>query len=90
MYVSGLHIDGFGNVITNIPGEQLDKGASLEVNGTTVNTVYRTFTELPPGSLGLVCGSAGTIEVVGNRERAADIVGAKPGMKVSLKEEWCP
>lgn len=80
-----VHIDGFGNVITNISGERLSPGASVEVNGTTVTAVAGTFAEIPPGSLGLICGSAGTIEIAGRRARAVDIIGAKAGMIVSLE-----
>lgn len=80
-----VHIDGFGNVITNIPCEKFARDASIEVNGTTVKAAVGTFADIPSGSVGLICGSAGTIEIVGNRARAVDMIGATTGMKISLK-----
>ncbi len=79
-----VHIDGFGNVITNIPCGRLSSGGSVEVNGTVVNAGAETFADIPPGSLGLICGSAGTIEIVASRARASEVLGAKTGMMVSL------
>ncbi len=80
-----VHVDAFGNVVTNIPGDRLNEGFALEVNGHTVSTAARTFALLSPGELGLVCGSASTIEVAANRARASEIIGARPGMRVVMK-----
>lgn len=80
-----VHIDGFGNVITNIPCERLTPGAVVEVNGTVVRAVAGTFADIPTGCMGLICGSARTVEVIGNRARAADLIGAKTGMRASLR-----
>ncbi|HPI91703.1 MAG TPA: SAM-dependent chlorinase/fluorinase [Deltaproteobacteria bacterium] len=79
-----VHIDGFGNVITNIPCSRLGSGAAVDVNGTTVDSGSGTFADIPFGGLGLVCGSAGTIEIAANRARASDMVGACVGMTVSI------
>jgi S-adenosylmethionine hydrolase len=81
----GVHVDAFGNVVTNIPGDRLNEGFALEVNGHTVSTAASTFARLSPGDLGLVCGSASTIEVAANRARASEIIGARPGMRVVMK-----
>ena len=79
-----VHIDTFGNVITNIPCNDLKAGCSLEVNGMKVTAAAGTFADIPEGGLGLICGSASTIEIAANRARASDIIGAKSGMPVSL------
>lgn len=80
-----VHIDTFGNVVTNIPGDRLGEDASLEINGHAIRSAARTFAQVPPGETGLICGSASTIEVVANQARAADIVGARVGMKVEMR-----
>lgn len=79
-----VHIDGFGNVITNIPCSRLAPGAAVEVNGTRVESESGTFADIPIGGLGLVCGSAGTIEIAANRARASDMARARVGMAVSI------
>jgi S-adenosylmethionine hydrolase len=79
-----VHIDTFGNVVTNIPCDRLVRGMSLQVNGHTVCAAAGTFADIPPGALGLICGSASTIEIVANRARAAGITGARPGMAVAI------
>jgi len=79
-----VHIDTFGNVITNIGCDRLDPGTLFKINGTTVSIVSGTFADIPPGTVGLICGSEGTIEIVANRARASDIIGARVGMMVSI------
>jgi len=79
-----VHVDRFGNVITNIPAERLARGGGVEINGTRVSRTVSTFAELQDGSLGLICGSSGTIEVVSHRARASDVLCAGPGTPVSL------
>lgn len=79
-----VHIDTFGNVITNIGCDRLGLGTLFKVNGTTVSSVSGTFADIPPGTVGLICGSEGTIEIVANRARASDIIGARVGMMVSI------
>jgi S-adenosyl-L-methionine hydrolase (adenosine-forming) len=82
-----VHIDGFGNIITNISCARLGNGTSVEINGIKVGAVSGTFADIPHGSLGLICGSAGTIEIAANMARAADIVNARSGMMVSIVPE---
>ena len=79
-----VHIDTFGNVITNIDGRALTEGTRLRVVGTEIGGVVRTFAEIPPEGLGLLCGSAGTVEVAGNRTSAAVRLAVSPGQPVEL------
>jgi len=79
-----VHIDRFGNIITNLDCKHLRQGCRLTVSGVAIALIAKTFTDIPYGELGLVCGSASTIEIVANQARAADIIDAKIGMPVSL------
>ena len=79
-----VHIDTFGNVITNILCERAKPEISLELNGQGITVCAKTFADIPAGSLGLICGSASTIEIVANRRNAAKIIGAKVGMPVKI------
>lgn len=79
-----VHIDTFGNVVTNIGCDRLQPGTTLTVNGTVVSAVSAAFADIPPGALSLICGGAGTIEIVSGRARAADVIGAGAGMPVEI------
>jgi len=77
-----VHVDRFGNMVTNIRPEHLGPGKAVVVNGVMVDGLYGTYAEIPQGRLGLVTGSAGTIEIASPLTRASDIVRAGPGHKV--------
>ena len=79
-----VHIDTFGNVITNIICERAKPEISLELNGQVIMVCAKTFADIPAGSVGLICGSASTIEIAANRGNAANIIGAKVGMPVKI------
>jgi S-adenosylmethionine hydrolase len=79
-----VHVDTFGNVITNIICENAKPEISLELNGQVITVCAKSFADIPAGSLGLICGSASTIEIVANKENAARIIGAKVGMPVKI------
>ena len=78
------HIDVFGNVITNIGCDRLGEGTAMTVNSCVIRKICNSFSEIPEGDMGLICGSAGTIEIAANRARASDMIGAQVGMAVSI------
>ncbi|HNY66838.1 MAG TPA: SAM-dependent chlorinase/fluorinase [Deltaproteobacteria bacterium] len=80
------HIDRFGTLVTTIPCARLRDGCSLLVGGVSIRTVAQTFADIPQGGLALICGSAGTVEVAADRGSAAQVLGAKVGMEVVLKD----
>jgi S-adenosyl-L-methionine hydrolase (adenosine-forming) len=71
---SVLHVDRFGNLITNVPSEWAS-GASLwvELGGRPRRRlpVVRTYAELPERGLGVLASSFGTLEVSGRDLRAS-------------------
>lgn len=75
-----VHIDRFGTVVTNIPCVKLQNGCSVTCGSSKVDRIAGTFSDIPPGALALICGSASTIEISANRDRAADLLGAGVGM----------
>lgn len=79
---SVLHIDRFGNLITNLRPEHLASAASISINGNDITEKREFFGEGPPGGLFLITGSAGLVEVCSNRGSASEIVGAKPRDRV--------
>ncbi|HEY6951380.1 MAG TPA: SAM-dependent chlorinase/fluorinase [Bacteroidota bacterium] len=76
-----LHIDRFGNIVTNIPAKYFEQ-CSLEIGGTRVAKRIRTFVEAPAGQPSLIVGSSGLIEVVLKERSAAENLGASPGAPI--------
>jgi S-adenosyl-L-methionine hydrolase (adenosine-forming) len=85
-----IHIDRFGNCITNISREILDSedGASLVVKERVINT-FRNFYTDDAGSENepfAIWGSAGFLEIAVNRGSAALTLGVKRGEEVVLTQ----
>lgn len=80
-----LVIDGFGNVITNIPGAVLDGlyGEQVGVNAESV-VVDRTYATVPRGERLVTVGSHGNVELAVNRGRGDEAFGVTPGDEVEL------
>jgi S-adenosylmethionine hydrolase len=82
-----VHIDRFGNCITNITRDVLPDGATLLVNGKMIRA-FRTFFGEDVGSAHepfAIWGSAGFLEIAINGRSAAEALGVTRGAKVLLK-----
>ena len=82
-----LVVDGFGNAITNVPGEVLEGrfGERIEVDGEAA-PVAPTYAAVDPGERLVTVGSHGNVELAVNRGRGEDEFGVGPGDPVRL--EW--
>ena len=82
-----IHIDRFGNCITNIrKGDAPDGGATLTVNGREIKTFRRFFAdEGDAGEPFAVWGSAGLLEIAVNLGSAATILGVRRGHTIYVK-----
>jgi S-adenosylmethionine hydrolase len=83
-----LVVDGFGNAITNIPGDVLDGrfGGSVAVNGERA-PVRRAYAEVEPGARLMTIGSHGNVEFAVNQGRGDDAFGLAVGDDVRLSFE---
>ncbi|MFD1563712.1 S-adenosyl-l-methionine hydroxide adenosyltransferase family protein [Haloarchaeobius amylolyticus] len=79
-----LVVDGFGNVITNVPGSILDDLMRVRANGETV-PVGETFAAVPVGERLATVGSHGYVELDVNQGRGDEAFGLEPGDRVVLK-----
>jgi S-adenosyl-L-methionine hydrolase (adenosine-forming) len=81
-----LHVDRFGNIVTNLPADDLQiKRILLKIGGVTVSRVASHYAEMAPGRLFLIEGSSGYIEVSMNRGSAAERIGCRAGDVVRMK-----
>jgi hypothetical protein len=88
---SVIHVDRFGNLVTNITPEELSEesvagGARLRIGGREVRRFRRFFAEDAEGAGEpfAVWGSAGLLEVAVFRDSAARALGAGRGDKVEV------
>ncbi len=81
-----LAVDGFGNVITNIPGEVLAGhfGEHVEANGAWTS-VRHTYAAVEEGHRVITVGSHGNVELAVNQGRGDETFGVYTGSRVSLQ-----
>jgi S-adenosylmethionine hydrolase len=75
-----LHVDRFGNVVTNIrsdvPGVR-SRLLELKAGKRRIQTWVQNYESIPPGKACLIVGSSGLVEIVMNRRSAASYLGIK-------------
>ncbi len=88
-----IHIDRFGNCVTNISAreltpERLARGLRLIVNHHAITSFRRFFAEetTAPGELFAVWGSAGLLEIATFRDSAARLLKAERGHSIMLQD----
>ncbi|WP_254543326.1 SAM hydrolase/SAM-dependent halogenase family protein [Halomarina pelagica] len=79
-----LVVDGFGNVVTNVPGDALDGREAVRVNGESY-PVAPSYAHRDPGEALVTVGSHGNVELAVNRGRGDEAFGVDVGDAVSLR-----
>jgi len=86
-----IHVDRFGNCITNVTqnrlsAEMIEAGAQLVVNGTTIRSFRQFFAEetSDPDKLFAIWGSAGFLEIAATNRSAAQLLKARRGQEVTV------
>ncbi|MFN6963807.1 MAG: S-adenosyl-l-methionine hydroxide adenosyltransferase family protein [Pyrinomonadaceae bacterium] len=79
-----IHIDRFGNLVTNLLPALLTDGSELRVSGRTISRFVDHYAEADPLEVIGITGSAGLIEISSNMGSAADLLGARVGDEVVL------
>lgn len=80
-----IHIDRFGNLITNLTKENLRGKFVAEVNNIKIDKTRNYFAEAEKSELFMIFGSAGFLEIVAFQDSAARKIEAEIGGKVILK-----
>ncbi len=83
-----LHVDRFGNLITNFPTSQFDtlrnRPFTMTVGMNQIELYASTYANCPPGELCVIPGSSGFWEVSIANESAAKQTGLIPGSPLEL------
>ncbi|HXU63300.1 MAG TPA: SAM-dependent chlorinase/fluorinase [Polyangia bacterium] len=87
-----IHVDGFGNLITSLPGDVLSGGSDSDVGvevdggeGLFAPLVGRTFSDVEPGALVAYVGSGGQVEIARRDGSAARRMDASRGTVVRVR-----
>ena len=84
-----IHIDRFGNLITNISEKLLEDTAGrrkvkIYVGNTIIDHLGNTFGDVEPGEPVAFIGSSGMLEVAINKGNAAKMLSVDKGAQISL------
>jgi S-adenosyl-L-methionine hydrolase (adenosine-forming) len=89
-----IHVDRFGNCVTNltpedITEEMIARGVSLMINGRKITSFRRFFAEegKSPGDLFGIWGSAGYLEIAAYRASASQLLSAERGQTIKVMSD---
>ena len=84
-----IHIDRFGNCVTNLTRDLIDprNPPTLLIKGETIRTFQDFYSSALPNTLFAIWGSAGFLEISINRTSAAKILRAKRGDTVIVRQD---
>lgn len=84
IYGRVLHVDRFGNVITNVPRKDLGEEFNAEAGGRLINIERSHYAEAG-GEIFLISGSLGLVEISRNGASAASELGVGAGDEVVFR-----
>jgi S-adenosylmethionine hydrolase len=79
-----IHLDSYGNLVTNLPAASLPPRFIAEVSGHRVAPA-EYYAAVQPGELLALVGSAGLLEISARDASAAAVTGAQRGTPVSIR-----
>lgn len=81
-----IHVDSFGNLITNIESGLLKKKnvVRMVVGRRQIKRIARSYYDIPEGQVGALAGSSGYLEIAANQASAQDILKSKVGNAVRI------
>jgi S-adenosylmethionine hydrolase len=79
-----IHVDAFGNLVTNLPATSLPDRFQVIVQGHTAQAAPH-YQAVQPGELLALVGSAGLLEISVREGSAAAVTGATRGAPVTVK-----
>ena len=84
-----IHIDRFGNCVTNFSAEHLSSRATatswkMLINDREIDSLRESFAEGKRNEIFCIVGSAGFLEISARNASAAELLGVRRGQKVQL------
>jgi len=82
-----VHVDRFGNLITDVPAQCMSPSALIEVGGAVISGVRSSYSSVPSGELLALVSSGGTLEVAERDGSASERLGVHRGARVCIRPE---
>jgi hypothetical protein len=82
-----VHIDKFGNLITNIPGDAVKKGEQCYIHSSSVGAIGTTYGDVQPGDSTVFIGSHGFVEIGACQASAQAAFRCTVGANVSVERK---
>jgi S-adenosyl-L-methionine hydrolase (adenosine-forming) len=87
-----IHIDHFGNAVTNVPQEVIERFAAglrttVWVGALGIATIVETYGDQEPGRVMALIGSSGHLEIAINQDSAAEKYRLRRGDPVRIRRE---
>lgn len=84
-----VHIDRYGNLITNISAELMrkyidDHDIKIFIGNTIIHKIEKTFGSVAEGEPTAIIGSSGMMEIVVNKGSAEQMLGVEKGAPISI------
>ncbi len=79
-----VHVDRFGNVVTNLAADRLPERLSVHAGGAVYRRRVRAYGEAPAAEVVLVAGSSGLLELAVDGGSAAEATGLDRGDDVTV------
>jgi len=79
-----VHVDRFGNLITNISGNEIADAAEVVIAERRIGNVRRAYADAEPGQLLALIGSSGVIEIAVRQGSASAVLGLGRGAVVEV------
>jgi S-adenosyl-L-methionine hydrolase (adenosine-forming) len=84
-----VHIDRFGNLMTNIPASLVTEFCSndelrIYIGTQILRGLVHTYGSVPEGDAAALIGSSGTLEIAVNKGNAAELLGVYQGAAISV------
>jgi S-adenosyl-L-methionine hydrolase (adenosine-forming) len=81
-----IHIDRFGNLITNLKREDLPENFTLESGDIKIEKLQNYFAETVQSEVFMIIGSAGFLEIAAFRDSAKSLLKAEVGQRIIVKK----
>jgi len=80
-----LHIDRFGNLVTNVQGTMPNTQCTVEIAGQCITNLSQTFADVASGDLLAYVGSSGYLEIAVREGSAAAHLGVDVGAPIEVR-----
>lgn len=80
-----IHVDRFGNLITDLPAAELPPSPEFIAGGARIRGLVRTYEDVGRGELLAYIGSGGTLEIAVREGRACDAVDLRRGDAIEVR-----